>query len=88
MKLVPYDYKKLGKVHGYSTKNVELIEEFESSGLDCVEIVGYRHKDARSCYHSMVNSIKRSRIGGIKCILRNGRVFLIKFPDLDSLFKD
>lgn len=83
MKMVPYDSKKLGDIRSYSTENVRFLEEFVNSDLDCVEVVNYKHRDAKSCFSSFYKSIRRSRIGGIKCMMRQGRVFLVKTSALE-----
>lgn len=76
MKLVPYDVKK---VKYYSTtKNLKIIKEFKESNLQCAKIEDFPHADARSCYSSLVGSIKRFGIVGVRVITSRGEVFLIK----------
>lgn len=81
MKLVPYERKQLGRCAGYyaPTKNLEILEEFINSGLDCAEIKNFPHKTANGCSTSIKNSIKRFGMNSsVTTVIRNGRVFLIK----------
>lgn len=80
MKIVPYERTKLNRCPGYAaTKNLEILEEFIESKLDCAEVKDFPHKTANCCQTSFKNSIKRfSMTGRVNVIVRNGRVFLIK----------
>lgn len=81
MKLVPFERKDLGRCAGcYApTKNLEILEEFINSELDCAEIKNFPHKTANCCSTSFKNSIKRfGMTGSVTTVIRNGRVFLIR----------
>lgn len=78
MKLIPYDKSKLGSISYARTKNYKILQEFIDSDYDCVKVENYSHKDAKGCNWCLSASIKRYHLDGIKCVLRNGEVFLIK----------
>ena len=76
MKLVAADKKALR--FGYKqTKLYDLLEEFRDSGLDCVEVTEYHHKNAKSCYSCLTNSIRRFRMP-IKAHIEDDKVFLMR----------
>ena len=60
------------------TKNQALIEEFINKDWEAARVCDYTHKDANSCAWSINAAIKRFRKTGIKAIVRNNDVFLIK----------
>lgn len=60
------------------TKNEKLLEEFVNSDMEIAEVKDYTNKDAKSCSNSLNLSIKRFHMTGIKSIIRNGKVYLIK----------
>ena len=76
MKLVPFN----GKIGGFykKTDNYDTIKEFKASGLECAEIEGFPQKDAYSCAASLRNTIKRYNMFGVRSVVRNGRVFLVR----------
>lgn len=78
MKLVPYEREKLEGLGYKPTKLLALLDEFVQSGLDCVKVEGWTHKTAASCASSLAVAIKRQNRSGIRAVLRNGEVFLIK----------
>lgn len=81
MKLVPIDRKTLTRCPGYygSTKNLEILEEFINSELDCAEVKNFPHKTCNSCQTSIKTSIKRFNMTSrVNVITREGKVFLIK----------
>lgn len=56
----------------------ETLEDFINSGHDCVKLVGYPHKNARCCYHSFQEAIKRYRMKTVKVSVRKDNVYLIR----------
>ena len=83
MKMTPYDSSKL-KTYGYKrSSNLELLEEFANSGIDCVKVEDWTQSTPNSCAGSLNSSIKRYNLYGIRAISRDGEVYLIK----SSLFK-
>lgn len=79
MRLVAYEMSKLMEGPIFTrTKNMEIIEEFVNSGMDCAKVEGFTQKTADSCATSLNLSIKRFNKAGIKAISRKGEVFLIK----------
>ena len=78
MNLVAYDRKKLDVRSYVYGKNMELIEEFRDSDLDCVKVEGWTHKNAGICAGALNDSIKRCKAFTIRAISRNGEVYLIK----------
>lgn len=77
MKLVAYDKKKINGSFVYG-QNMELVEQFRNSDLDCVKVEGWTHSNASVCVACLNATIKRCRIFTIKAISRNGEVFLVK----------
>jgi hypothetical protein len=79
MKLVPYDIKKLGDVNKYKkTKNLDLLEKFVASDLECAKVEGWTGTDAGHKAASLRQSIKRFKLGNIMVVNRKGNVYLIK----------
>lgn len=80
MKMVPYDYRKIGGYCGYRrTKWQKIVDDFLSSGDACVEIVDYTNKDARSCAGALNQYIKRSRMyNTVYAISRKSHVYLVR----------
>lgn len=77
MRLVPYDVNQL-KPRMKRTKCLEVLEEFEKSGLTCAEIEDFTQKSAKTCAVSFCNAIKRFRMNNISVRTSKGRVFLIR----------
>lgn len=78
MRLVPYDKKKLKDVNFKPTRNYEMLTEFVNGDNDCVKLEGWEHSNAYGCQASFTASIRHFKIGGVKCIVRKGEVYLIK----------
>lgn len=78
MRLVKSDIRKIEKTNFSRTKNLEILEEFVESDMDCAEVKDFTQITAMSCATSLNNSIKRFNIGGIKAISREGKCYLIK----------
>lgn len=81
MELVAYDKEKLPSLrsHGWKkSENLLLLEKFIDSGLDCMKVEGWKHKNARVCSSSLANSIKRYKINGVRAFTLKDEVFLIK----------
>lgn len=78
MKMIPYDSKKLN-TYGYKrSSNLELLEEFVNSGMDCVKVEDWTQSTANACAGSLNSSIKRYNLYSIRAISRGGEVYLIK----------
>ena len=60
------------------TKNMEIIEQFINSGLECARVCDWTNRDAECCATSLNVSIKRAHRVGVKAISRKGQVFLIR----------
>ena len=68
-------------MEGYArTANLELLDTFQKmTWCDCAEVKGWNHSNSAACACSIRQSIKRyGKSATIECIVRNGRVFLIK----------
>lgn len=78
MKLVKYDKNKLGTKYYTKTDHQKLIEEFANSDMDCAKIEGWTHANASSCQNALAQSIKRFNFSGIRAMVRNKEVFLVK----------
>lgn len=81
MKMVPYDYNKLGgirRTYG-RTKWQKVVEDFLNSGSICVEIIDYTNKDAKSCQGSINTCIRKNRMDNIVyAVYRRGHVYLVR----------
>lgn len=60
------------------TMNRKILEDFIESGEQCCEVVDYETALPYTTTTSLNQSIKRYRIGGIKAVTVNKRVYLIK----------
>lgn len=79
MNMVPVSKNEIMNLGGYSkTKNLEFLEEFVRSDLDCVRVEGWTHASADGCAASFNSSIKNYRMNSLKAIVRNREVYLIK----------
>lgn len=79
MKLVPYDVAKIHNVGAYKkSENLLLIEEFIESEHKCVEVQNYPHSSTSSCQSALSQTIRKNGLTNVRCISRNGKVFLIK----------
>lgn len=58
--------------------NRKILEDFIESGERCCEVVDYETAQPYTTTSSLNQSIKRYRIGGIKAVTVNKRVYLIK----------
>lgn len=77
MMLTPYSKKDL-KIEKTYTDNMRLINEFLESGLDCAKVEGWTHKNPDYCSSSLNRTIKSNNKRGIRAIVRERRVYLIK----------
>lgn len=86
MKMVPYDYNKIGGIVRRSkTKWEEFIKEFLDSGNVCVEIVDYTNKDAKSCQGSINLYIRRNRMSNtVYALYRSGHVYLVRMDKIED----
>lgn len=79
MKMIACDKTDITNDHSYKrSKWLKLIDDFLESDMDCVRIEDYTNKDKDSCYAALYNAIKRYRKSGIRLVMRNGEVYLIK----------
>lgn len=79
MKMVPYDREKLMlQSHYKRTKNFRILEDFANSNYDCVRLVDYEYKNAKSGYGSLRKSIERFGFNGVNVFIRGEEMFLIK----------
>ena len=78
MKLIPRNEKCNVMVKNIRMDIFNALSEFAESGHDCVEIVGYPHKDATSCASALRASIKKYRMFTIAVGTRKGKVYLYR----------
>lgn len=79
MKLVPYDEKNIK--YYKSTKNLKILEEFIESDMSCAKLEGYTQKNAKNCQTSLLGSIRKFRIHGVKVLVRKDDVILLKVDE-------
>ena len=62
------------------TKLFALLDDFVSSGFECAKIEGgaEHYSEPRVGQFTIRNAIKYFRFYGIKCVLRNGELYLIR----------
>lgn len=79
MRVVEYDINNID-LKGYRGKTnwLKVIDNFVESDMACVRIEEYINKSPESCVSAINKSIKRYRKNGIKAIIRNGEVYLVK----------
>ena len=83
MEMVPCKLSEIKREHS-KDKNItskeyyELLDNFLDSEHSCVKITGWEHVRAVHCQQVISRIIKRRRIVGVKCALRDNEVFLIK----------
>lgn len=80
MKLVPYNKNDIDRKHLYRQgRNMRMLEEFMESGLDCVKIEDYPHKNATICQQNLTVSITRMGLRkSVKVVKRKDEVFLLR----------
>ena len=78
MNLVRWDIKNIDNTCYSKTKNQSILEEFINSGMECAKVEGWTQPQAYHCASSLNNTIKNSRMHGVKAISRKGEVILIK----------
>lgn len=79
MRLTPYKKEEMHNIGGYKKTEMQmLLEEFAESDLDCAKVEGWAHKNASSCMSSFRSAINRYKMTGIRCMVRNKEVYLIK----------
>lgn len=79
MKLIPYDINKFKNLNYYTKGKVHrLLLEFAESGLDCVKVEDYPHKNAYNCTSALQGAIKHYGFNTIRAMTRDGEVFLIR----------
>ena len=55
----------------------KLIDGFKRSGYECVRLIGWTHKTAKSCADSINIFLGRNRIPFVRVMTRKGEVYLI-----------
>lgn len=79
MRLVECDKSEINlKNYKKKTRWLEVIDEFMESDVKCCRIEDYTNKSAASCESSLNHAIKRYNKKGIKAVIRNGIVYLVK----------
>lgn len=78
MKFIPTNIKDLKEIAKPYSDNYRILTDFANGNQDCVKVVDYTHKNAKSCYTSLANSINRYRKGTMKAIMRGDDVYLVK----------
>lgn len=79
MRLVECDINKVDlKSYKKRTKWLKVIDEFVESGMGCCRLEDYTNKDAASCESALNHAIKNYKKKGIKAVIRNGVVYLVK----------
>ena len=59
------------------SENQKIINEFANSGLACVKLDGWTHRNATYCANSLRHTIKTLHMEHIKAVVRKNEVYLI-----------
>ena len=81
MTLVPFNKNDIEKIDVNTNKTEKLVEimvSFIEMDTDCVEITDYQYTNGATCQITLLQTIKRLGLLGIKVVRRGERVFLIK----------
>lgn len=79
MRLVECDINKVDlKSYKSKCKWLKIIDEFVESDVKCCRIEDYTNKSAASCESSLNHAIKRYNKKGIKAVIRNGEIYLVR----------
>lgn len=81
MKLTKCDvneFKEKYKKYYKKSKWQEVLENFLESDMDCVKVEDYSNKDAKSCATALGTAIKRFHMTGVRSVLCDGEVYLIR----------
>lgn len=83
MKLVPYDRSKL-KIYKPG-RNQAILLEFVESGLDCVKVEDWTHKNAKVCQSNLgACALKLGLQNSVRVVIRKGEVFLVRKDKEDT----
>ena len=75
MKLIPCNINEV-MTKMPSMKWLEVFDEFDKSGCDCVEIKEYPHKTVKACCEAARIAIKKYRRNTLHVYTKGDRVFL------------
>lgn len=78
MELIPV--KKETIERGYRLKGdvYETLLKFRDSQLECVKLVGWTHKNSKTCATCFRTTIKNCRMINVRVMERKGQVYLLK----------
>ena len=77
MKFIPVSETEIIKSYSERTDVFETLNAFQESGLKCVKITEYTHKNANSCATALRVGIKRFNRYHIKVMVRKDNVYLV-----------
>lgn len=78
MNFIPVQKETIERGYRLSADNYETLLKFRDSQLECVKLVGWNHKNSKSCVSSIRVTIKNCKMNNIKVMERKGEVYLIK----------
>lgn len=86
MNFTPVRYDDIPRDKYSKQKIYRLLELFRDSDCDAAEITWepFEYKSAESLQGTICASIKRFRVYSVKCVMRKGKVFLLKVKDDSS----
>ena len=68
-----------------ATRNLNILTEFIESGMDCAKIEDYTQREARYCATSLNNSIKRYHMTGVRAVMLDHEVYLVKTDKIEEI---
>lgn len=77
MKLIPVDRASVQKKYA-NTKNLEVLDEFVKTGMDCARVDGIDESKAHQIASSLRNSARRFGIKTVRVSAINNRVYLLR----------
>lgn len=83
MEMVPCKLSEIKREHLKDTiitskEYYALLDDFLDSDYQCVKVTGWEHVRAVYCQQIISRIIRKRRMIGVKCALRDNEVFLIK----------
>lgn len=78
MNFIPVEKETIERGYRLKGDNYETLLKFRDSQLECVKLVGWTHKNSKTCAGCFRTTIKLCRMNNIKVMERKGEVYLIK----------
>lgn len=77
MYYVPFELAKIKRARRKYQKLFKFLDEFNDSGLECVQLKDLEYANLKSCQNSITAAIKKYKFTSIRCVIADGNVYLI-----------